>query len=610
MYVYNIIDVVSGETLATFDTPQAAIAAVSDYHGVKTRIVKAPRVETGATSPDANPADAAKAAAMDHITSKFEDGTYHRPRLLSPSDPWFTPEKLKTYERALGFSLSSIPEDMCIHKSTQDPSKVCYVRWNERGQPTITRVTYPRLLEILGASTSIARDIGCFLREVNEKGEHIISRFELSTRADGIVDVYTNGPQSCMSHAEEHYETGDSGHPVGVYGRPDNNGVPSPLGVYSYNTGQWFSRDEDDDEDDDGDYYYTARTLVDHQAKIFSRIYGQHSEELAGYLRSIGYTRDGEDDRSFDTCGSWFCPDVFGDGSAVYLVMPYVDNYGTGHYDVRDGRVYFGDTPERVSVPTHTTSGAVRAYSLALRECICCGEEYVSLSREYVSLSRESDAAKELVELGWFPSACPACNNSGVAKERAVQEVWQPVRTIVGYSLDDRQVSTSTPLTPAELEMISNGTHVLVFEKGQLRLYAHPNGIPDAWEQVYPSVFWADSANYTLVGPIRAAIIEYLLWFAEFLPTSWFDDGFMWVHRVYADYVFIEHHGTRAKKYTTPSGLFVGYKSRWGSSVRRLNPLTDRLSLFSPSLRHYVRHGFPSSFSSVLKGWQDANTSL
>lgn len=609
MYVYNIIDVASGATLATFDTPQAAIADVANHIGVKTRIVKAPRVDTPTSAAVAvvTPEDT-KAAAKAHIMSKFDDGTYHRPALLSPDDPWFNPESLETFELALGFALASIPEDMCIHKSTQDPAKVCYVRWNERGHPTITRVTYPRLLELLGCPNEIARDIGCFLQEVNERGVCVLSKFELHTGMDAITDVYVSGPSSCMAHPEEHYTTGNFGHPVGVYGRPDNNDIPSPMGVYSYNKGRWVDTDDDDD-DDDPDipdaYFYTARTLVDHQAKIFSRIYGEDSEKLAGYLRSIGYTRDGEQGRSFEACNSWFCPKAYNHCGSFKLVMPFVDNHDYVFYDIRDGRAYFGDAEGRVRVIAHVTSGNVHSSYLAYRECVCCGSAYISPSSE------DTGAARELEESGWYTHACAECNNSGVASD---QLAVTHMRTIVAYSLESKKLTYTAPLTTTEMALVSGEEYVLVVGDTRLEVCIRPKAIPVSWKEFYPGVYLTVHNTFDVHHPQGVAILDYILWRGCYLPSSWFDESFMWAHKEYAETAFRFCVGTPAKKYTEHDGLFIGYKSHWKKTLLNQDLWTGSDFAGSPSIRCRIwdhndfAYRIPVYFK-TLQEWQDANNS-
>lgn len=107
-----------------------------------------------------------------------------------------------------------------------------------------------------------------------------------------VIRVYRNGPDSCMSHGNDSYETNDI-HPVSVYGESD-------LGVA-------YLGELDD---------VRARCIVWPERKLYGRLYGD--DALTALLRNNGYTH-----RS--TFGGARVRVIRVDGSRGRYVMPYID---------------------------------------------------------------------------------------------------------------------------------------------------------------------------------------------------------------------------------------------------------------------------------------------
>jgi hypothetical protein len=99
----------------------------------------------------------------------------------------------------------------------------------------------------------------------------------VATTPDDIENVYLNGPNSCMSHSVNNYQTGDI-HPVSIYGAGD-------VGVFYL-------------KDNDGDI--SGRALVALKSKIHGRIYGDCARMEAS-LAQAGYRPD-YDNNGFNGC--------------------------------------------------------------------------------------------------------------------------------------------------------------------------------------------------------------------------------------------------------------------------------------------------------------------
>lgn len=95
---------------------------------------------------------------------------------------------------------------------------------------------------------------------------------QFATDPDDIVEVYLNGPRSCMAHEADHYA---DGHPCRVYGAGDLAVAYINRGVADY-------------EDDDA--RVTARVVCWPEKKWYGRIYGDITR-LKPLLEAEGYTR-------------------------------------------------------------------------------------------------------------------------------------------------------------------------------------------------------------------------------------------------------------------------------------------------------------------------------
>jgi hypothetical protein len=191
------------------------------------------------------------------------------------------------------------------HISTSDPTKIAYTpspQYGERNRKTVIRPGrylkqfYPHL-----SDPEIATLVGDMGRDYSEYD------LKFAVTPDEIEEVYTNGPDSCMSKSASSYESSE--HPVRVYGDSDLQ-----LAYLSLKKSERI----------------TARALVWPEKKRIGRIYGDELR-LKKMLSDLGYTQASENGK--DLIGAKFRR--IHDGNwPDHHIMPYID--GTQAYRIVD----------------------------------------------------------------------------------------------------------------------------------------------------------------------------------------------------------------------------------------------------------------------------------
>ena len=187
---------------------------------------------------------------------------------------------------------------------------------------------------VLPAKEYLTRFANIFPEIIEEwavKFEDSLARFEATTDADTIEQVYTHGPESCMCHRANRYDSAE--HPVRVYGDSD-----LVLAYLIRGQIEDICATDDDEYNDSRDSAYfdraavnkgaaiLARALIRPENKTYVRIYShraapQWSDKLAAILRAKGYRKaDGFEGATIQRI------DHHRDG---YVVMPYLDGTNT-----------------------------------------------------------------------------------------------------------------------------------------------------------------------------------------------------------------------------------------------------------------------------------------
>jgi hypothetical protein len=180
---------------------------------------------------------------------RFADGSYQ-------ALPWATLSWFDRTETALHFA----------HVSTEDEAKIAYTEDAVKGQADRqTRIKPGKYLARFYADVLSTEDIARLSAEFSKTYEDNTLAF--ATTADDWERVYTDGPSSCMSKSERHYDS--HVHPVRVYAGPDLQLA-------------YLERDGG----------ITARAIVWPAKKVYSRIYGD-AVRLAGMLEDAGF-QDGD----------------------------------------------------------------------------------------------------------------------------------------------------------------------------------------------------------------------------------------------------------------------------------------------------------------------------
>ena len=191
------------------------------------------------------------------------------------------------------------------HVSVNNPSMLAYTENPTKGEADRqTPIKVGRYLNRFTKGLSEDR-----IRQVVEAHNACFDtgELEIAITSKEIVQVYTNGPNSCMSHDISHFSSSE--HPTTVYGSGD-------LGI-AYIGGLAKPR---------------GRALVYLKKKVYSTIYGDVAR-LKSILDKSGYKEDTGADFEGAKINKISCkrnPDFY--------VMPYLDNdYGVAYAKDKDG---------------------------------------------------------------------------------------------------------------------------------------------------------------------------------------------------------------------------------------------------------------------------------
>jgi len=224
-------------------------------------------------------------------------------------------------------------------------------------------------------------------------------KFHISAR--DIVDAYTHGPRSCMSHGARHFSSGT--HPTAVYGDSDLQ-----LAVL-YDPAQRI----------------TARALVWGSERVYGRIYGD-SYRMREKLRAAGYKHG-----SFD--GAEIRKLHLDDDD--YL-MPYVDNFNENDDTSAAGGMWLEECHDHFILRQRSSSGTIaRAETTGgsvtlqgLRECRDCGVRM-----------REDDAALEYYD----DLVCSDCARGYMFVNTGAHNEWVALDTeTVTFDVDRTRFTT------------------------------------------------------------------------------------------------------------------------------------------------------------------------
>ena len=219
----------------------------------------------------------------------IDTGKKHQVRRVANNEDWRKREmdKFTNGEYDIPFWLVSYAEtllqygydghDKFVHVSKLDPSKIAYTQDADKGERNIQ--TQIKVGSYIQQSTkempmTIVREIA-----LAHAKHYAPNEVQFAISADDIVDVYANGPNSCMGGQDTsgrvasgkkdasffNYINDVSCHPASVYGDSDLS----------------LAYIKDDDR-------ITARCLVWADKKIFGRSYGD-SERIESALRNLGY---------------------------------------------------------------------------------------------------------------------------------------------------------------------------------------------------------------------------------------------------------------------------------------------------------------------------------
>lgn len=209
----------------------------------------------------------------DREQTRCNDGTYTRV-------PW--------YQSAPASCLHHF-----CHVSTDQPGKVAFTKNAEYGfLDRQTRMTPGRYLETYFKGHYTDAHKGW----IETMAVYATTTFQIAATSEEIVRVYQGGPESCMSHDDEHYQ--GHCHPCLVYGEP-----------YDLRLAYIGEIDR-----------ASQRALCWPEKKLFGRIYGTGPLKLlleaAGYAAAEDYRMEGARIKRIENCND--------DGG---LIMPYVDGW-------------------------------------------------------------------------------------------------------------------------------------------------------------------------------------------------------------------------------------------------------------------------------------------
>ena len=220
----------------------------------------------------------------------IDTGKKHQVRRMASNEDWRKREldKFANGEYDIPFWLLRYGEtllqygynghDHFVHVSKLDPSKIAYTQDADKGERNIqTQIKVGSYIQ------QYTQDMPMLIvREIAlEHSKHYApNEVQFAISADDIVEVYSNGPNSCMGGTDTsgrvssgkkdasffHYMSKASCHPVSVFGNSDISLA--------------YIKDED---------RITARCLVWSDKKLYGRAYGD-DERITSALVALGYT--------------------------------------------------------------------------------------------------------------------------------------------------------------------------------------------------------------------------------------------------------------------------------------------------------------------------------
>jgi hypothetical protein len=273
--------------------------------------------------------------------SRFTDGTY------TPL-PWADEAWFKT---------SPVTARHYAHVSVEDPGKIAFTRDDLAGRAnTKTRMSAGRYLrdyysnELYHLPRKETGGVNVHGQKITVDALNHYARtftktygggdtLAFATTREDMVRVYLDGPNSCMAHPVDHYQSAPV-HPVEVYAAGDLQ--------LAYLT--------------NSDQHITARALVWPEKLTVGRIYGDEVS-LQAMLSELGYAMQD----SSTLCGARLLKIPHGDG----YVMPYIDGAQTYGRCKDDPSLYF-------VIGGHEEAGRTDGldYDPNEAECLCdhCGE--------------------------------------------------------------------------------------------------------------------------------------------------------------------------------------------------------------------------------------------
>lgn len=247
---------------------------------------------------------------------------------------------------------SSLPVDHFLHVSVKEPTRVAFTESPLKGaQDRQTSMLPGRYLQKFAGHILSGPDIAKLAAEFG--AIHGEEKVEFASTPDDIEEVYLNGPDSCMSHDEDHYAS--PFHPVRVYGAGD-------LAV------AYLKRDDN----------ITARCLCWPTKKLYSRVYGDESR-LIPLLEDLGFSEG-------RLTGARLLRHAYDGGFvAPYIdTTPWVRDNGkhliicSSYDDTGDSRRYCCDSSEGI---VGTDGSDNSEYNV---ECYECGDSYHEDDVRYV----------------------------------------------------------------------------------------------------------------------------------------------------------------------------------------------------------------------------------
>lgn len=187
-------------------------------------------------------------------------------------------------------------EEHFAHVSEKNPRLVAFTANHEHGvADRQTRIALTTYLDRFYSNLAQHEREEIATRHRDHFG--LAPELKFARTPDEIIDVYTNGPRSCMSHHADDFA--GHMHPVAVYG-------DSPDLAVAY-----IAAESDSDEDQ----RITARAVVWPEKKRYSRLYG-HESELKSLLVAAGYYSGGMEGARIR---------AIRDNNSQAYIMPYID---------------------------------------------------------------------------------------------------------------------------------------------------------------------------------------------------------------------------------------------------------------------------------------------